>query len=1060
MMNQKIKIVLKSVFVLALFALSLSVFAQWQDPTAAPTLGNAQPPINVGSILQYKAGSIVADGLRAALSLITDLASVATFNGQIKITSGTPGAGKVLTSDATGIASWVTPSVSSQWTTSGSNIYYNTGNVGIGTTNPQWGKLVLSGADVIANNMLNLENTSGNTGDSTYIKFRHSTDGRVMAYIRDAIGLQTEGWNGSLVFGTAAGTNNPTDRMTIASNGNVGIGTLTPGTKLDVDGSVRFSGSSNITPVDGEFVYDTSVHAYKYYDSNAGVWKSLASGSITTTGGYWNQNGTNIYYNSGSVGIGTTTPATDLEIYGTSEKFRLTDTGSNSASYMTFYDTATRKWIIGQTAGGNFAIATGSGASLFNITSGGNVGIGIAAPGYKLDVVGDVNVTGNFKINGTNIGQWTTSGSNVYYNLGNVGIGTTGPAADLEISGTSEKFRLTDTGSNSASYMTFYDTATRKWIIGQTAGGNFAIATGSGASLFNITSGGNVGIGIAAPASKLFVAGGSYNAISGANNVAYALGAQSIAANDSIYSYGSICAGNSNGNCAGTGGVVITPSGITFPNGTVQTVAATSGTNYWTLASENIYNNSGANVGIGTTSPASLLTVNQSGNTIAATGNTYGLAVSIAESRQLTLGADATYAYIQSWNSKPLYINSQGNPVVIGVGASATGSNSVAMGQNTTASGANSTAIGLNTTASGVGSTAMGYNTTASGAGYSTAIGQGTTAHGGNSTAIGYYTMASGGNSFALGNSSTASGFGSLAMGASTTASGSYSTTIGYRTTAKTVASFVVGQYNLGLGGTDISTWIDTDPIFEVGIGTSATLKANALTVLKNGDTSFSGKVGIGTTAPGTSMLYVKGTMSVMPTANGLPTGLVFSSWHNSGETAGGIIDSYDADGTTVRSLALQQNQGGVGIGRLIAPNGSFKLEVEGQVSKTSSGSWQANSDRRIKIDISTINNAVNTLGLLRPVKFKYRDEYKTQHPSITDKYYYSFIAQEFQQVFPTEVAFGSDTLSNGERILSMDSYIVVPYLVKAIQEQQDIIKAQQFEIDGIKARLNKLEGK
>ena len=31
-------------------------------------------------------------------------------NGQIKITGGTPGAGKVLTSDAAGLASWATPS--------------------------------------------------------------------------------------------------------------------------------------------------------------------------------------------------------------------------------------------------------------------------------------------------------------------------------------------------------------------------------------------------------------------------------------------------------------------------------------------------------------------------------------------------------------------------------------------------------------------------------------------------------------------------------------------------------------------------------------------------------------------------------------------------------------------------------------------------------------------------------------------------------------------------------------------------------------------------------------
>jgi len=55
----------------------------------------------------------------------------------IRLVSGTEAAGLVLITDASGHANWGTPSLDTDWTISGNDMYNgNTGNVGIGTTAP------------------------------------------------------------------------------------------------------------------------------------------------------------------------------------------------------------------------------------------------------------------------------------------------------------------------------------------------------------------------------------------------------------------------------------------------------------------------------------------------------------------------------------------------------------------------------------------------------------------------------------------------------------------------------------------------------------------------------------------------------------------------------------------------------------------------------------------------------------------------------------------------------------------------------------------------------------
>jgi hypothetical protein len=146
---------------------------------------------------------------------------------------------------------------------------------------------------------------------------------------------------------------------------------------------------------------------------------------------------------------------------------------------------------------------------------------------------------------------------------------------------------------------------------------------------------------------------------------------------------------------------------------------------------------------------------------------------------------------------------------------------------------------------------------------------------------------------------------------------------------------------------------------------------------------------------------------------------------------------------------------GKLGIKRTPAAN---TLEVEGSASKTTAGSWLANSDGRIKTEVESISGALQTLARVRLVDFRYTDEYRAAHPSIEDVRYPNVIAQEFAGVFPNNVKSSGELMPDGSPILQVDTYPLTIYTAAAVQELHRQNQALQQQVIGQERRLRKLE--
>ena len=123
-------------------------------------------------------------------------------------------------------------------------------------------------------------------------------------------------------------------------------------------------------------------------------------------------------------------------------------------------------------------------------------------------------------------------------------------------------------------------------------------------------------------------------------------------------------------------------------------------------------------------------------------------------------------------------------------------------------------------------------------------------------------------------------------------------------------------------------------------------------------------------------------------------------------------------------------------------------------------GTWTNVSDEKFKKNISDYNNALDNIMKLRPVTYEMKTE---EYPFMNFEKgtQIGFIAQEMESIFPSLVVSGAHPGENeNDPFIEYKgiNYIgLTPILVKAIQEQQNIIEEQNEKIESLKKEINSI---